>query len=254
MSALRRYGARRRARYQASRERGQLHAAVARRAWRRPRPAPPSRCASTRSRRRGAGTSRSAGAGRGGTHRGRGAGGACRRTRGARASRRRVDRRSIDRPGRDRARSRAASRPSAQPGIAQASKRSASGSGVVRSTTSVRNPSRPSDPRTSWRRSGPAAEAGNGGRSREPAGASRTPPANSCSIRPRPRLRIPEPRAATQPPIVASSNDCGSWPTVRPCDARASASAGPGRPGACRHEAGSARRWRSRRRAAQGRR
>ena len=91
----------------------------------------------------------------------------------------------------------------------------------------MRIPRRPSDPSTIWRRSGPAADAGYGGISRVPAGASSTPPANSCSIRPVPMLRSPDPRAATQPPTVASSQDCGSWPIARPRAARTVARAGP---------------------------
>ena len=44
--------------------------------------------------------------------------------------------------------------------------------GATRTVASVRMPSRPSEPSTSWRRSGPAAEAGKGGRSSVPAGVS----------------------------------------------------------------------------------
>ncbi len=128
---------------------------------------------------------------------------------------------------RSRAMLRAASIAASQPGSAQASNRSTSGSGEVRSTTSVRIPSRPSEPSTIWRRSGPAADAGNGGIRIVPAGASRPPPAYRPSIRPRPKERSPEPRAATQPPTVASSNDWGSWPTVSPNGARCAARAGP---------------------------
>ena len=123
---------------------------------------------------------------------------------------------------------RTASCADAQSRTAQASRRSTSGTGVARRTTSVRIPSRPSDPSTSWRRSGPAAEAGNGGISSVPAGASSVPPANSCSMRPTPMLRSPAPRAATQPPTVASSHDCGSWPTTRSSGDRWAAEGRPG--------------------------
>ena len=70
-------------------------------------------------------------------------------------------------------------------------------------------PARPSEPRTSWRRSGPAADAGWVGRSSGPAGVSTCPPANSASIRPKPIDSWPTERAATQPPTVESSHDCG---------------------------------------------
>ena len=121
-----------------------------------------------------------------------------------------VDRRRTDSPGRAWAISRAASWPADQPGSAQPCMLSTSGRGVARRIASVRMPSRPSEPRTSCRRSGPAADAGNGAMSRVPAGASRLPPANRLSMRPTPKLRSPDPRAATQPPTVASSHDCGS--------------------------------------------
>ena len=86
---------------------------------------------------------------------------------------------------------------------------STSGSGATRSVASVTIPSRPSDPRIAWRRSGPAAEAGCGGSSSVPAGASTVPPAKSASIRPYPADCWPELRVATQPPTVESSQLCG---------------------------------------------
>ena len=47
-----------------------------------------------------------------------------------------------------------------------------------------------------------------------PAGASSRPPANSASIRPKPSDCWPADRAATQPPTVERSHDCGKWPSV----------------------------------------
>ena len=72
------------------------------------------------------------------------------------------------------------------------------GFGTTRTVASVRIPSRPSEPRTSWRRSGPAADAGCGGISSVPAGASSVPPANSASIRPSP-MRLLAGRARRDP-------------------------------------------------------
>ena len=100
------------------------------------------------------------------------------------------------------------------------------GFGTTRTTTSVRIPNRPSEPRTSSRRSGPAADAGSGGRTIEPAGASRRPPAKRSSIRPNPIDCWPTLRAATQPPSVERSHDCGKWPSVRPCGSSAASTSG----------------------------
>ena len=105
-----------------------------------------------------------------------------------------VDRRRTDEPGRAWAMRPDGLVAAAQPGSAQASSRSDLGQRASRAGRRPSGcPAAPRSPRTSWRRSGPAAEAGNGGISSVPAGASSVPPANSCSIRPTPMLRRPGP-------------------------------------------------------------
>jgi hypothetical protein len=107
------------------------------------------------------------------------------------------------------ARRRAPARAASQCGKNAASNRSASGRGETRTIARVRIPMRPSDPSTMWRRSGPAAEAGNGGSRRIPAGVTTVPPANRSSMRPWPRLCCPLERVAIHPPRLLYSNDCG---------------------------------------------
>ena len=168
---------------------------------------------------------------RGGTRRARGPGAPGRRTRAASGARRASTAggptgRSA--PGRAPARRRAR-RPSR--GARRRRGGRPRGAGIVRSVTSVRIPSRPSEPEDelaevrAGRRGG---ERRHGQRCRQAPRACR--PANSCSIRPAPWLRRPEPRAATQPPTVASSHDWGSWPIVRPRSPRWAASSGPAMP------------------------
>ena len=86
----------------------------------------------------------------------------------------------------------------------------AAGPAVARTTTSVRIPTRPSEPRTSWRRSGPAAEAGIGRQVQRPgrrldvaAGEQRL---DAAVARPTAGRPI---GSTTQPPTVEYSNDCG---------------------------------------------
>ena len=58
-------------------------------------------------------------------------------------------------------------------------------------------------------------------------------PTTIWSKRPKPALFWPLLRVAAKPPMEANSKDCGKWPSVRPCAARAASACGPRIPG-CR--------------------
>ena len=121
-------------------------------------------------------------------------------------------------------------------------------------STSVMMPSRPSEPRTSWRRSGPAATPGGAaGPAARPAsrrGRRRTAPRSARS----PIDCWPAERAATQPPTVERSNDCGKWPSVSPCGAERRLERRPDRAGPERREAARLVEVATARRARRGRR
>lgn len=106
-----------------------------------------------------------------------------------------------------------------------------SGRGRIRTVTEVMTPKAPSEPRISWRRSGPAAERGARPVSMVPSGVARVRPSTISSKRPYPADACPLERAAAKPPMVAHSKDCGKWPRVKPCPASRASASGARRPG-----------------------
>ena len=82
------------------------------------------------------------------------------------------------------ARTRIASAPAPNDGQRHPSYVVTSGARRTRSVTEVMTPNAPSEPRTSWRRSGPAALAGAEPRSSEPVGVATVSPTTIASKRP----------------------------------------------------------------------
>ena len=109
----------------------------------------------------------------------------------------------------DWARVRSAVAPSAKDATCHASYTFSAGSRRTRTRTEVITPKTPSEPSTSWRRSGPAAFAGAEPSERVPAGVATVRPTTSASKRPYPALDWPLDRVAAKPPMLANSKDCG---------------------------------------------
>ena len=100
--------------------------------------------------------------------------------------------------------SRAVSRPAATEGNWKDRKRRPSGSGSRRMVASVMMPRVPSDPMSVCIRSGPVAWLGTGSvEIRRPGGTTASTCSASCSALPYLVDTTPEPRAASEPPIVA---------------------------------------------------
>ena len=123
-----------------------------------------------------------------------------------------LDRRSIDSGTRAWASSRVACR-GLLPVRQERWKRSSSASGETRTFTEEMIPKRPSEPSTSSRRSGPAADAGKVAISSGPAKVSRVPPAKSCSIRRIAQRRPlggwrPSHRGSTTPRTAGNARAC----------------------------------------------
>ncbi|GAA0255831.1 hypothetical protein GCM10009527_059790 [Actinomadura nitritigenes] len=124
------------------------------------------------------------------------------------------DSRSTTGSGPSWARRRSAAAPSANDANRQPSYARSGGTGRIRTVTEVMTPNAPSEPRTSWRRSGPAADFGARPSSRVPSGVATVRPVTMSSNRPYPAEACPLERAAANPPIDAHSYDCGKCPSV----------------------------------------
>jgi hypothetical protein len=125
---------------------------------------------------------------------------------------------------------RTAREPAANDGNDQPVYERASGSGRTRRVSSVITPKAPSEPSSSCRRSGPAADLGARPISRSPVGVATRRPSTISSKRPFPADAWPLERVAAKPPRLAYRNDCGKWPRVRPAAASSSSARGPRTP------------------------
>ena len=127
---------------------------------------------------------------------------------------------------------RIASAPAANDGQRQPSYTLTSGSGRTRTVTAVITPNAPSEPRTSWRRSGPAALAGGAAEvelaARGGDASARRPARRSGRSRRSTGRWTGWPRSRRS---WRTRSDCGKWPSVSPCSASSASASGPRRPG-----------------------
>ncbi len=88
-------------------------------------------------------------------------------------------------------------------------------------------PNTPSEPISSCRRSGPAADSGARPRSSTPAGVTARSPRTMSLNRPYPAEFWPDDRVAAKPPMVANWKLCGKWPSENPCSPSRRSACGP---------------------------
>ena len=88
-------------------------------------------------------------------------------------------------------------------------------------------PNTPSEPISSCRRSGPAADSGARPRSSTPAGVTARSPRTMSLKRPYPAESWPDDRVAAKPPMVANWKLCGKWPSEKPCSPSRRSACGP---------------------------